>query len=337
MERVVGTVPEGGVVLALGQIQQAGFLVFHQFDVHAVDVGQLVAGGIHFPVVGVAHQHRALAGRELLRLPGQHRGVSRIFEPVAQQLELLPVAGLGQAGVELFQVMAGLVQGFGLPEALRHDGGRDPVRLVPGPLHGVVVDELHVHGFAGGLEAVPGDGDDAVVVVGGQVLPPEAQVVGGEGRAVGPAQACAQGVGDLGAVVVESPVLEQARFVAGIVGLPAHRRVVRDHPDIAESGLPCRRAPGAAVLADFVHDRDRHVVLGQALLDRRQFARGHHGRQHRRFSERGCRRGLLHAENGRGGTRLSRVGRTRAASCQDQQGQCPDSVPQLFHGSLPRQ
>ena len=63
-ERVAGSVPEGNVVLARGQVQPPSFLVLRPFNVPASDVGQLMTGGVHVPVAGVAYQHRALAGRE---------------------------------------------------------------------------------------------------------------------------------------------------------------------------------------------------------------------------------------------------------------------------------
>ena len=154
-------------------------------------------------------------------------------------------------------------------------------------LEGELVEEVHLHQLAARLQE-PGRIRGELLVQ-DDVLVPELDVLGGERLAGGPLDALAQGHGEhLGVarqLVVGGDVGRLGRQVAGdaVELLDADQQV--GFAPVA--GAVAAHEGVAAVLADLLVGHHHVRVGGQALLDRRQVAGGHHLGQHRRLAERG--------------------------------------------------
>ena len=196
---VIGTA-EGGFGFTLRNLQQADFVITDKADVNHVDVGKLVAFGIHFPVVGVAGPDGALAGGHGLGAPGVQTGVAgNVAQPVTT-VDILFQLFEGRIGIVgrimRGQEVLGAFHREPLPETLGDHEVGDVVRFTPIHHHGVLIREGDFHGGAVGIEAPPGDGNNLEVFIGGQ-LPPVTHIFdGGEGGTVRPLEALAEDPGE---------------------------------------------------------------------------------------------------------------------------------------------
>ena len=172
VERVVGAT-EINLVLALRQLENPRLPIRHDIVLDVVDVRQLVALGVHLPVVRVALKKDALAGGHVGAAPGKEARIAGRLPVFVGQLEVVVGGVRVVRGVELLEVVTGLKVVHSLPKTLGQREGGDPVGGVPLEDHGIVIGELDVHRITGGLEAPPRDLDYFVVIVGGQVIPPE--------------------------------------------------------------------------------------------------------------------------------------------------------------------
>ena len=143
--------------------------------------------------------------------------------------------------------------------------------------HGVVVDRRDRLEL---LRIAPGA--DPLVQV---HLTLEAEVLGGEWVAVGPLHPLAQ-VEREGHVVVRQLVIPGLVRLDGTVEVHPQRvlaalgRVAAVDPGM---GAGAEHVQRAAVGTDFLQGYQHVRLDGKTLFQRRQVARGHHGRQHRRF------------------------------------------------------
>ncbi len=244
-------------------------------DGHLVDVGKLVAGLIHLPVVGIALVHRQRRG-VLEGSPDRPRVQYRVVVvlraiPVALVAEELgPVlepgllghrlhlVGVGELGVKLLHVVLRC-------EDVAAGGGKvvqqQPRRRGEGPTHRRVVDLVADGQLAGHQQ--PARLARREVVVAHEVVEPEDDVVGRERLAVGPLHAVAQVHGDGATVFGELPVADHVRNdqIGGAV--PACREVVRGVA--VHSQLALRRdpeGPAPAVLAHLLDGLDHHRLRG---------------------------------------------------------------------------
>ena len=158
--------------------------------------------------VGVALGHEALRRRLGDQAPGlqrRHLRIVEVVEPVLAQEQLDPVAravlgdpllqllGVGVLLVELLQVVGGPVDEELVGRGDRRD--EEAVGLGPGPADGELVQHLDLGQLAIDHELDVGAAERQVLV-GGDVLPEEAEVLRGEGLAVGPFVALAQAQGE---------------------------------------------------------------------------------------------------------------------------------------------
>src|SRR5690606_2809912 len=127
--------------------------------------------------------------------------------------------------------------------------------------------------------------DGAVRRIVGQILPPKAQVLGGELHAVGPLETPPQVEGDAPAVLGELPRPEDAGDVLRVVPVPADPGVVQDHFENAGVRVVVERPPRPPVLPDLLDGLDHDDVLGdgQPLFHGRQQALLDQGPQHGRL------------------------------------------------------
>ena len=106
----------------------------------------------------------------------------------------------------------------------------------------------------------------------GEVVVPELDVLGGEGRAVGPPVALAQVEGQLGVVVIPFPALRHVRHDgAEVVGV-AHQVHVAHGQEVGSPrfGGVGENVQGAAVTADLLIGHSDQRLLRQALGERQQ-------------------------------------------------------------------
>ncbi len=239
--------PFAPVVLPGDGPQVDDLQVLAQGEHHLVDVGELVALGVHAEVVGVALQHPG-GGVSALRRPprGDHRQV-RVQSPVGLELEqvdpvvelallhLLVQLLLGRVlGVELFQVVGRRIPAerahvaiVGLAAEARgtgQDHDEHPVGILELPPDSVGVDLLQL-----GRPVLRGQirrGRRHQVLVPVQVLEPEHEVVGGEGLAVAPLHSPAQVDGERLVAVAELPALGGQGRRLGAGHIPVHEAVV---------------------------------------------------------------------------------------------------------------
>ena len=213
---------------------------------HPVDVGQLLAGLVDPVEVRVALGHEAGRGRRVLQHPGLQRRQVRVVEAVhaiAPAVQLRPVArpvGLDQprelvrvgvALVELLEVVGGRIDEQRARAGERRQEER--VGLGPGIAHGALVQDLDLRPLAVDLE-LDRRPDRAELLVAGDVLPPVAEVLGGERRAVRPAVPLAQAHGEHPAVL-DLDVLEDVRdqVELGVVADQAGVAVDHQQPRVA--------------------------------------------------------------------------------------------------------
>jgi len=218
---------ERGVVLALGDVQQADLLIGHDFNLDRVDVGQLVALGVDAPVVRVAAIGiaGAILGNRAVA-PGEEAGVAGGLPPFVSFFKVLPGSTVSELGMELLEVVRRLHHVLGeLPVALRHVIGADAQGLIGLPDDGVVIREFHGERRAIGVAQVRRDGEDLLVRVVQNIFPHELPIRRGVRLAIRPLQAFAHVHGKGVAIFGELIALDQRGLVAGQVGLPLDRRV----------------------------------------------------------------------------------------------------------------
>ena len=287
-------------------LEQQRLLVLGEHPLHAVDVGELIAGGVDHEVVGVALHDLHRFGDRVLRNPRQqdravghppgiqvaaHLGVEEVH-PSVVALGLhggFDVLHLGVGGMELLQVVLGQIV-VGPPPGQVLD--EHPERLVERHLEGVVID---LRGYAGNpVDQHAGRGARGEVGVQRHVLEVEHQVVGGERGAVAPLHSLAQVQREGHAVRADVPALDEPREQ------PRHVRGVRDqelvapvHHVVGGCLAGVGQAQRTAVRADPVDRLHDQRFQGQPLGDGRKTARGDELGQHRRLVER--ERGPRHA------------------------------------------
>ena len=294
-----------------------------------VDVGELLALGIHLPVIRVAlvhlvgrvglGQHPRLHGGKVHVLAGippemvaerLHPGVEALLLGKRVRIRVVP-------DVPLLQVVLGIV---GVPVTagrLRHLQGQDRVGHIGLQPYGVVVDLDRPARLR-----QPHPGLDLFVPV--HVLVHEDDVVGRERRPIGPLRPLPQEDGDalvvrglleaLGEVSLDLQAVEaEAAQVAAALGLflqVAPRRIV--------GGVHVQRAAVPTHRLDRLQQRR---LDGQPLIHRRQFAAGHQLGQHRRLPVLAGRdRHLLRPGVGcfLGAARQRTNGRDQKDSCNEQ-------------------
>ena len=197
---------------------------------------------------------------------------------------LVQVFLLGVARVELLQILGRLEYGIQpvavvLGGELQQEVG---VGVFERPLDGQGVNFFDQDGGAVLVQHPARDGWHEVLVL-QNVLVPEHDVVGGEGRAVRPLHPLAQLDGPGLEIRGRGDALRQLHFDRGAVRPEAGEHVVDHTVDAVEVRGPQETAaPDAAVLADFIARNDERM-LRQALLDRRQLAGLDQRCQHGRF------------------------------------------------------
>ncbi|MCY4482763.1 MAG: hypothetical protein OXC12_07810 [Spirochaetaceae bacterium] len=280
------------VHLASDAPQDGRLLVGEHLEAHLVDVGKLVAGRIHLPVVGVA-LHHGLFGRVVLgQLVGGVGGDIGVDRAVLA-LEVLPGLAAGVVRVELLEVVRRGEQRavLGAGGAVQHV--QEP-RVGAGELEadGVVVDLYHLHRLAVHLVTGRHRGLEALVHL--HLVPHEHDVVDTERFAVRPLDAFAQHHRDAGRVVIPLPALGDtgAPAVQAVGGDGAQVNIAARDQTAVQAGLvqhplvgvaELEAAEGAAVGADAVHHVLNQRFGRQPLVDRWQVAAGHHGGKHRRL------------------------------------------------------
>jgi len=222
-----------------------------------------------------------------------------------------------------------------LPVALRQNVGHDVLRHVELEHPGDIIGEFHGDGGAIAVATPPRHRYGLVVLVQRQLFPPELEVGGGEGNAIGPLDATAEGEGDGFAVVRPLGHLDQQTlFVTREVSLPADGRVVELHHDIAGALPPGHGIPGAAVLADGLPRCNDLDVLGdgQALLNGRQVHGIEHGSLLIGRGRRGflCRYRGLRRFLGRSRRRLGGLGAAASRQEHREHDQCTEHGKQLL-------
>lgn len=294
------------VDLALHDLEQQDLGIGDHLVDHAVEIGELRALGVDLPVVGIARRQRpfGVLARGDLELPGvQGRALGVLVVDV-----VLADAGFaqeeGDPGFEA--VLAGERVGVGVVllveglEVMRRGADRlvlvgpgealeeKPVRLLEGDAEGLLVQHLELAPLAaGGPEALPGGLRHLRVHE--DVLGPEADVLGGEGRAVRPFHPLAELEGIDPAAIADLEGFRDVGLDGRPVGGEADQRLValiaHDHGQRAAADQ--RVLPVAALLARPVGRGDDHRVLRQALGQRRQLARVDDGLERGRFLRRG--------------------------------------------------
>ena len=261
-------------------------LVAHIHD-HAVEVGQLAAGGINREVIRVADEglrrgrlvvtvdprpHARVLGVEPVLHPDVHRERARQVHRLHQPGDQRRVA---EGGVKFPQVVGGteILDGSGEPLE-EHAVGL----LEPEP-HGQCVHLLNGSEFAGlAHEGVVGaaGGEGVALEIEHLPFPPEQDVVGGERMAVGPAQALAQGKGPHTLVGRHGPGLREVRHDRVTLRRPADERGVGE-PRVEDAldvlGAGGEPVPGAAVAAQALDTLEHDRLRAGAFGDRREFSR----------------------------------------------------------------
>jgi hypothetical protein len=198
------------VELATQPLQQQNLVILHDFEHDAIDIGQLVAGRVDLPVVGVAFENHLRAGIGLHHCPAVQRGLvdvlkDRVAVPVGLfQKQFHPGFGTlgghcggqiglgGVVGMEGLQIMCG--PGHHLfpartgqvfeKKAVRCRTGKDHLEIPLGSDRTIAF-----RGFQPAGDAFV----DFFVLQDGGV--PEGDIGGGEWRAVRPAHPFAEGEG----------------------------------------------------------------------------------------------------------------------------------------------
>ena len=285
------------VDLPLDDRQRRRLLVGQDPDVDVVDVRELVARGVDHGIVRVAGGAGPVDVIELRDDPGTdlRHGAGIVHEAkLGVVLEVL----VGRVGVEPGVELLGVVLGVQRPGS-GHVQGHVRVGDRGDVLDRVVVDLLHLDGLAAGVRPPAPVRVDVRVVA--DVLHGPDDVVRGQGMAVRPLGAPAVPDGELGVVVVElvfrgvqrvqaaevHAVVQVSRQVVGddeaeAAGIAQAAVVVQLDPAADGVGRPA--AQRAAVLADLAQHLPDQRLLGDALRDRRQVARGHHLGQHGRLA-----------------------------------------------------
>ena len=252
------------------QVEDLG--VLYNVSGNPVDIGQLVAGGVHLPVVGVAFQHDGDFGRDLGEAPGEedrHVGVEARGEPVVEvlmpELKLVflrlrvQLLFVGVVAMELGQVVLG-IPGHRSAVGPGHQVHEDAMRAGEGEADGEIVGRVHDDGLA--ANGQPDGEAGGEVFIAQHILIPEHEVLGGVRRAVRPSDAFTQVEGVGGAVIGDFPGFGQIGAHIGAVTVVAHQ--LRVHEAVSEdagiAGAYADAAPGAAVLTDLIQRFDHHRV-----------------------------------------------------------------------------
>ena len=267
-----------------------------------VGVGHEVAplGGVLGVDVALQRRHHRLGHvRHLVGLGEQRRrGVRPVRVAVVgrdHRVAVLESHGLGERvrigvvpGMELAKEVLGL-ESLGV-------GGREVreqarLRRRENELHRLRIDDLDLHALSRHQHVVLRLRDD--VGVQREVVVPELDVLGGEGRAVGPPVTLAEIKGQLGEVLIPLPALGHVRHDgAEIVGV-THQVHVAHGQEVggARLGGVGEDVQGAAVAADLLVGNGNQGLLRQALGERRKLRVAHDPRV-----EIGDRRILLEGE-----------------------------------------
>ena len=275
--------------LAGNDLQLVGFRV-HRLADDLVDIGQLLVGRIHRIVVGVAVPD---ANGRRLRIP-HPRVHGRLVEVGAGIEPEVMVEGLAPTVEPLFlRKLVGIRVVLDVPllqvraRCVRHPVAAAPVQKVQDharvrriviPAHRVVVDHGHVIELYGGSPGV-----DFLVRV--DVVEHEREVLGDEGIAVGPLHPFPQVERKALLVIGEFVVQRQVRFYRAVeVHAQRVRTALRRVGHVLPGVGPVREHVERAAVGSHRLQGFEHLRLNrQALLDRRQFARRNHRRQHRCF------------------------------------------------------
>ena len=117
------------------------------------------------------------------------------------------------------------------------------------------------------------------VGVGLDVFPPEDDIIHGERHTIRPLEALAEVEGQFGAVRVPFPAFGQTRLnrIVGVTRPTQHRVVDQTAKAVEVIHTAPAAIPDAAVHADGIPfgQRDNTGILGQTLVNRGQFSRGH--------------------------------------------------------------
>ena len=264
---------------------------------HPVDVGKLAPGGVDAVEERIAHEHEPLRGRfggVHPRLQRRHfriiQGIHAVLglmqhRPVHETLfrgHLIQLLDVRIAGVKAFHVV-----GRAIDEQRRragHPGQEKWIGPGPGVTHGPFVDDPEFRQLLTDQQLLART-QGRQLLVGRHVFPVIAEVLGGEGLAVGPLVSGAQVKGEFAAVLDLEPLQDigDEFQVAGIgdqagIAVDGHQTHV---PALAHDQAHIAAvAPGGLVLA--VHDHDRGH-LGDPVFDRRQLAFGDAAGKRRRF------------------------------------------------------
>ena len=292
VERPVGGVghpAEFDVHLAADEGGVLNLPVLQQLDERGVDVGQLVAGLIGLPVVGIALEEPV--GLGLFEEPvGAERGQVGIVlrnafvqaRPVAEQghpavhapfLGLrLQLLNIHIAGMELLAVVLGM-HNIG-PVVMGQVLQDERIGVREDELDRVVVHPLEVHEVAAGLEPARLVRGQFVVQ---HVDVPELEVVGGVRMAVGPLGAAPQVQGEFPPVRADVEALNNVGHHRGEVRADTANALLAHAGAAAVEGTGSRIADRehAAIGAHFVPGLDDLRVERQPFLDRRQVTGSH--------------------------------------------------------------
>ena len=290
--------------------QVEDFRILRQRHDDAIDVGQLIAGGVDGVIIGIALQY---PGRGVDRAgcpPRSQRRHVDVERPVLLEVDQLdPVLiafllgdlvdrlGRGVLRQELLEVVLRRVGPEGVALALAHRLAatdlrvageqvvEQEIRIIEGELHGRFVDLDDFARLA--VDAHVGDRRRHDVLVAVEILEPEDKVICRERRTVRPLHALAQvdGVelsvgahidafGDAGDDLGAGVVPEQ-KLVGGIDAVAVL--------DVAGTGEAA--PPGAAVFSNGMDRLHDHRLAGDAILDRGQLALLDQFGQLRRFLE----------------------------------------------------
>ena len=264
----------------------------------AVEVGELAPALIDAVEVRVAHGDEAIGRRPRRVVPGLQRRQVRVValvEVVHAVMHRGPPARGGALGFRLLHLrrvlLVELLEVMRRPEDEKRRGARHArqemrVGLLPAIAHRDLVEHLELRGLAVDQHVARRTRGAQLAVI-RYVLPVVAEVLGGEGMAVGPAMPLTQAQRE-DALFLHVERLEDVR----------HQRAFERTQKVGERCLEQRlcagHAPGERVeraamapgLRSRLAERHDERLLRQALFDRRQLAGTHRLRERRRLDVR---------------------------------------------------